>query len=64
MKKRKENIDMRREQKSVLCLSLTLSLILLWSISVTAQEALLLRYPFNEGVGDRVQDVSGNEHRW
>ena len=53
---------MRRKQKSVLWLSLTLSLILLASMSVTAQEALLLRYPFNEGVGDRVRDVSGNEN--
>ena len=53
---------MRRKQKSVLWLSLTLSLIPLASISVTAQEALLLRYPFNEGVGDRVRDVSGNEN--
>jgi hypothetical protein len=62
MKKRKENIDMRRKQKYVLWLSLTLSLILLASICVTAQEALLLRYPFDEGVGDRVRDVSGNEN--
>lgn len=62
MKKRKKNIDMRRTQKSVLWLSLSLSLILLASISATAQEALLLHYSFNEGVGDRVRDVSGNEN--
>ena len=53
---------MRRKQKSVLWLSLSLSLILLASISATAQEALLLHYSFNEGVGDRVRDVSGNEN--
>ncbi len=53
---------MRRKQKSVLWLSLTLSLILLASISVTAQEALLLHYPFNEGQGFDVLDVSGNEN--
>ena len=62
MKERKKNIDMRRKQKSVLWLSLSLSLILLASISATAQEALLLHYSFNEGVGDRVRDVSGNEN--
>ena len=53
---------MRRKQKSVLWLSLSLSLILLASISATAQEALVLHYSFNEGVGDRVRDVSGNEN--
>jgi hypothetical protein len=53
---------MKRKQKSVLWLRLTLSLILLASISATAQETLLLHYSFNEGVGDRVRDVSGNEN--
>ena len=43
-------------------MSLSLSLILLASISATAQEALVLHYSFNEGVGDRVRDVSGNEN--
>ncbi len=36
--------------------------LVLGSISATAQESLLLYYPFNEGVGDRVRDVSGNEN--
>ncbi len=53
---------MRRKQRSALWLSLSFSLILLASISATAQETLLLHYSFNEGVGDRVRDVSGNEN--
>jgi sialidase-1 len=53
---------MRTKKVSVLWLGLTLSLILLASLSATAQEKLLLHYPFNEGQGFDVMDVSGNEN--
>jgi len=36
--------------------------LVLGSISATAQESLLLRYSFDEGQGDLVLDVSGNEN--